>query len=97
MTEKRIHRLPSIVIDRIAAGEVIEGPSSVAKELLENAVDSGAKNVLLQTRAGGLDEVIVQDDGGGILFEDLPDSVFYIETTVHVAAVKTYHGAIFIC
>jgi DNA mismatch repair protein MutL len=75
MTEKRIHRLPSIVIDRIAAGEVIEGPSSVVKELLENAVDAGAKKVLLQTRAGGMDEIIVQDNGGGILYEDLADTI----------------------
>lgn len=75
MTEKRIHRLPSIVIDRIAAGEVIEGPSSVVKELLENAVDAGAKNVLLQTTSGGMNEVTVQDDGSGILYEDLPEAL----------------------
>lgn len=75
MAEKRIHRLPSIVIDRIAAGEVIEGPSSVVKELVENAIDAGAKNVTLSTQTGGLDEIQVQDNGGGILFEDLADSI----------------------
>lgn len=72
MTENRIQRLPSIVIDRIAAGEVIEGPSSVVKELLENAVDAGATSVQLHTKTAGMDEVLVQDNGKGVLFADLP-------------------------
>ncbi|MCE9598651.1 MAG: DNA mismatch repair endonuclease MutL [Spirochaetia bacterium] len=75
MTENRIHRLPSIVIDRIAAGEVIEGPASVVKELVENAVDAGCTSVKIQTRSGGLQEIVIQDNGRGILFDDLPVSI----------------------
>lgn len=75
MAENRIQRLPSIVIDRIAAGEVIEGPSSVVKELLENAVDAGATSIRLHTKTGGMDEILIQDNGGGVLFEDLPAAI----------------------
>lgn len=75
MTQNRIHRLPSIVIDRIAAGEVIEGPASVVKELVENAVDAGCSRVTIETRSGGLEEILIQDNGRGIVFEDLPISI----------------------
>ncbi|MBL8020066.1 MAG: DNA mismatch repair endonuclease MutL [Leptospirales bacterium] len=75
MTQNRIHRLPSIVIDRIAAGEVIEGPASVVKELVENAVDAGCSQVTIETRSGGLEEILIQDNGRGMVFEDLPISI----------------------
>ncbi len=75
MAEKRIRRLPSIVIDRIAAGEVIESPSSVVKELAENALDAGATRLRVETAGGGLDLLVVEDNGSGIVFDELPDAI----------------------
>ena len=75
MAEKQIRRLPSIVIDRIAAGEVIESPASVIKELSENSLDAGATRLRIETTAGGMDSLVVEDDGSGIPFHDLPAAI----------------------
>ena len=56
----------------IAAGEVVERPSSVVKELLENTIDAGAKNVSLDIRAGGIQSIAITDNGSGIAREDVP-------------------------
>ena len=65
-----IHVLSPHVADLIAAGEVVECPASAVKELLENAVDAGARTVVLELRAGGRDYIRVTDDGVGMAPED---------------------------
>lgn len=67
-----IKKLDPVIIDRIAAGEVIERPASVVKELIENSIDANAKKIEIYTLNAGINEIIVKDDGDGILTEDLP-------------------------
>jgi DNA mismatch repair protein MutL len=68
----RIKQLPPFVANQIAAGEVIERPASVVKELLENALDAEASTIVVEIEHGGLNNIKISDNGHGIHAQDLP-------------------------
>ena len=73
--ENKIKILSEMLINQIAAGEVVERPASVVKELLENAVDAGATEIRVEIQQAGTSQILVTDNGQGMTLEDLSLSI----------------------
>lgn len=83
----KIVLLDQSTIDKIAAGEVVERPSAVVKELVENAMDAGANAITVEIKGGGIDFIRITDNGGGISAEDIP-AAFKRHATSKIRSVE---------
>ena len=80
----KINILSSDIYNKISAGEVVERPASIVKELVENSIDAGAENIEITVKNGGIDLINVVDDGCGIEKDDI-DVAFLPHTTSKIA------------
>lgn len=83
---KTINVLPPVIYNRLAAGEVVENPASIVKELLENSLDAQAKHITVQIVNGGIDEIVIIDDGEGVAESEMP-KVFLPHATSKIKTV----------
>ncbi|MDR2598492.1 MAG: DNA mismatch repair endonuclease MutL, partial [Holosporales bacterium] len=68
----RIKFLSNKLVNQIAAGEIVERPCAALKEIVENSIDANAKNIKIFLKRGGKEKIVVEDDGDGLLYDDLP-------------------------
>ena len=88
---KRINILDEHTSNKIAAGEVVERPASVVKELVENSIDAGAKNITIEIEEGGINLIRVIDNGSGIYADDISKAFLPHATSKIVSVDDIYH------
>ena len=90
----RINKLAPEIYNKISAGEVVERPASIVKELVENSIDAGAKNITIKISGGGIKLIEITDDGSGIHFDDLktaflPHATSKIQSSSDLEGIST--------
>ncbi len=88
---RRIQLLEERVANQIAAGEVVERPASIVKEFLENAIDAGATKITIDIEKGGIARIAIQDNGTGIVKEDLPLALARHATSKIMSSEDLFH------